>query len=82
VGWPPGNCGGSIFHSPFSRTKAISPVSESSPFWRWTLSVALSPLTCEPLIWNFVPSTSFCIFLTASAACPTWLASIPWYIRA
>ena len=53
------HCGGSIFHSPFSRTNAISPVSLSSPFWRSTFSVAESPLVDDPLIWNFVPSISF-----------------------
>ncbi len=44
------HCGGSIFHSPFSRTNAISPVSLSSPFWRRTFRVATSPLLVEPLI--------------------------------
>ena len=57
-------------------------MSVSSPFWRVTFSVALSPLIEEPLIWNFVPSISFCIFFTASFAWPIWLASMPWYISA
>ena len=41
--------GGSIFHSPFSLTKAISPVSDSSPFLRRTFKVAVSPFTGRPL---------------------------------
>ena len=63
---------------------AISPVSLSSPFWRRTLSVAVSPLVVEPLIWNLVPSTYFCIFLMPSCACPRpiCVASIPWYMSA
>ena len=38
----------------------------------------------EPLIWNFVPSISFCIFLMPPSARPRPIcfASIPWYIRA
>jgi len=39
------HCGGSIFHSPFSRTNAISPVSLSSPFW-------LAAATRAPASWR------------------------------
>src|SRR6185369_1351074 len=72
--------GGNIFHSPFSRTNAISPVSLSSPFWRSTFSVAESPLVDVPLIWNFVPSISLRICLMPPLASPSsiCLASIPW----